>query len=235
MGHNLQGVRVGVLAADGFEQIELTSPVKSLKKHGAGVEIISLKSGSIRGMNLILPGKKVEVDHTIDQVTPERYDALLIPGGFVNPDMLRQNKQVLEFVRTFSASGKPMALICHAPWVLVSAGLVSGRSLTSWPGIKDDIINAGGDWEDKAVVHDSNWITSRGPQDLPKFNAAIAKFFAEHANRSLPIVEKPAQPALGRWLLGALAVAGIGYAARRFAPQPQTELTLSNTHGTRAL
>jgi protease I len=223
MKNDLSGVHVAFLAADGFEQLELTSPKKHLEKRGAGVEIISLKGGHIRGMNLMLPGKKVAVDHTIDSVDPVRYDALFIPGGFVNPDKLRQSDKVLEFVRAFDASGKPIGVICHAPWVLASAGLVSGRKLTSWPGIKDDMRNAGADWHDKAVVEDGNWISSRGPHDLPKFNSALAKFFAAHATRSLPVEPRRRSFAFGR-LLGGLALAGIGYAASRYAGRTHPEV-----------
>ncbi|MBC8077713.1 MAG: type 1 glutamine amidotransferase [Chloroflexales bacterium] len=223
MKANLAGIHVAILAADGFEQLELTSPQKYLEQHGAGVEIISLKRGHIRGMNMMLPGKKVAVDHTIDSVDPVRYDALFIPGGFVNPDKLRQSDVVLEFVRAFNASGKPIGVICHAPWVLASAGLVVGRTLTSWPGIKDDLRNAGADWHDKAVVEDDNWISGRGPQDLGKFNPALAKLFAARATHSLPVAPPRRSFNLGGWLGGGLALAGIGYAARWYADRERSE------------
>jgi len=228
MKPNLSGIHVAFLAAEGFEQLELTSPRKYLEQHGAGVEILSLKGGHIRGMNLMLPGKKVAVDHTIDSVDPVRYDALFIPGGFVNPDKLRQSDAVLDFVRAFSASGKPIGVICHAPWVLASAGLVAGRTLTSWPGIKDDLRNSGADWHDKAVVEDGNWISSRGPQDLPKFNPALAKFFAARATHSLPVAPARRSFGLGRWLGGGLALAGIGYAARWYADRERSENQAQN-------
>ena len=142
----LQGLQVAALVADGFEQVELTFPKSRLEKEGATVEVISLRPGSVRGMNLLYPGKKVHVDRTIFTATASDYDALLQPGGFINPDFLRQSESALEFVREFDRAGKPIAVICHGPWVLVSAGLVRGRRLTSWPGIKDDVMNAGGMW-----------------------------------------------------------------------------------------
>ena len=173
----LSGVRVAILAADGFEQVELTQPRKRLLQHGASVEVVSLRSGSIRGMNLLVPGKKVKVDRTVFDAEAWEYDALLIPGGLVNPDLLRQSEQALELVRAFDRAGKPIAAICHAPWVLISAGLVRGRRLAAWRGIQDDVRNAGGTWEDMAVVKDGNLITSRDPGDLPAFDHAIIAHF----------------------------------------------------------
>lgn len=207
----LAGRRVAVIAADGFEQVEVTRPRGALARHGAEVEIVSLRPGSIRGMNLLVPGKKVKVDRTIFTADPEEYDGLLIPGGFINPDFLRQSESVLDFVREFDRSGKPIAAICHGPWVLVSAGLVSGRRLTSWPGIRDDVRNAGGRWEDKAVVRDGNWISSRGPQDLLQFNKAIV----EHFGPSLTARERSSSVPVGRAVAGGLALAALGYGLRR--------------------
>ena len=209
--NELAGVRVAILAADGFEQVEVTRPRKALLDHGAGVEIISLRRGSIQGMNLMIPGEKVKVDRTIFTAEPGNYDALLIPGGFINPDFLRQSEHVLDFVREFDGSGKPLAAICHGPWVLISAGLVPGRRLTSWPGIQDDVRNAGGQWEDKAVVVDGNWISSRGPQDLLQFNKAIVDHFSptgEARERSFAVP-------VGRAVAGGLALAALGYGLRR--------------------
>jgi protease I len=211
MGKKLKGMRVAVLAADGFEQVELTQPVKKLRKEGAQVSIISLRPGSIRGMNLLYPGKKVDVDATLREVKAADYDALLLPGGFVNPDMLRQSPLALEFVRDFERLGRPIAVICHGPWVLASADLVRGRRLTSWPGIQDDIHNAGGIWEDAPVVRDGTWVSSRGPHDLPEFLTAMVSLFAEH----LPVSQVQDRPQVTRpwlrWLLGGLAVATLGY------------------------
>lgn len=211
MARKLKGMRVAVLAADGFEQVELTVPVKKLRREGAQVELISLKPGSIRGMNLLYPGKKVDVDATLRQVKAADYDALLLPGGFVNPDLLRQSALALEFVRDFERLGRPIAVICHGPWVLASADLVRGKRLTSWPGIQDDIHNAGGIWEDSPVVRDGTWVSSRGPHDLLEFLPAMVSLFAEHLPAS-QAQERPkvARPWL-RWLLGGLAVASLSY------------------------
>ena len=171
--HALQGLRVAALAADGFEQVELTVPLKALKRAGASVEIVSLRPGTIRGMNLLLPGKQVTVDRLVGAADPAAYDALLLPGGFVNPDFLRQSADARAFVRAFDAAGKPIAVICHGPWVLASAGLVRGRVLTSWPGIKDDLINAGALFEDKDCIIDRHFVSSRRPDDLPAFMKGV--------------------------------------------------------------
>ena len=175
----LQGIRVAVLAADGVEQIELTSPWKALLKAGAEVYLISPRSGKIQAVNALAPGRRIPVDATLDEVHPASFAALLLPGGHVNPDLLRQNEKALKFVRSFDRQNKPIAAICHAPWLLASAGLLSGRTLTSWPGIQDDLRNAGANWKDQAVVVDNNLLTSRGPQDIKKFNKRMVAHFAE--------------------------------------------------------
>jgi len=215
----LEGMRIAVLAADGFEQVELTKPVETFEDEGAIVEIVSLREGSIRGMNLLVPGKKVEVDRTVGSVSARDYDALLIPGGFINPDFLRQSEAALDFVRAFDRASKPIAVICHAPWVLVSAGLVRDRTLTSWPGFRDDVRNAGGVWRDEAVVRDGNWVASRGPQDIPKFTKAAAELFAEYVpvghRRGPRLDEREEGSSTGRWIAGGLALAGVAYAASR--------------------
>jgi protease I len=208
---HLTGVRVAILAADGFEQLELTRPRKALLDHGASVEVISLRPGSIRGINALYPGSKVKVDRTIYTARAKSYDALLIPGGFVNPDLLRQSKRVLDFVREFDRAGKPIASLCHGPWVLISAGLVSGRRLTSWPGIKDDVRNADGIWENHSVVKDGNWITSRGPHDLLQFNRAMVRHFSP----ALEATERRSAIPFGRIALGGLAIAALGYGLRQ--------------------
>ncbi len=210
---SLEGLRVAVLAADGFEQVELTSPVEDLEDRGAEVDIVSIHQGRIRGVNGMYPGKKVKVSYTLDEIGVEDYDALLLPGGFINPDALRQNERVLDFVSAFNAQGKPIAAICHAPWVLISAGMVSGRRLTSWPGIKHDVLNAGGLWTDEPVVRDRNWVSSRGPHDLPVFNHAVAELFAEHV--PLRPVEEDDRGALGIVVAG-VAAAAAGYAVWRY-------------------
>ena len=180
----LKGRRVAVLAADGFEKVELTVPVAALRAAGADVEIVSLRHGHIRGVNLHEPASRVTVDRTLAEVSVDGYDALLIPGGFINPDLLRQSAEARAFVRQFDASGKPIATLCHGPWVLASAGLTRGRRMTSWPGVRDDLVNAGATWLDETVVRDGNWLTSRGPQDMVPFVRALLPFFAGQAPAS---------------------------------------------------
>lgn len=169
----LEGRRVAVLAADGFEKVELSVPMKALRLAGAEVDVISLRHGRIRGVNLHEPAGKVKVTMTVEEADPKNYDALFIPGGFINPDLLRQSAEARNFVNMFDVSGKPIATLCHGPWVLASAGLLQGKTITSWPGIRDDVVNAGATWLDQEVVRDANLITSRGPQDLKAFVAAI--------------------------------------------------------------
>lgn len=207
----LAGVRVAVLAADGFEQIELTFPLRKLRKAGADVKIISLHAGKIRGVNLIYPGKKVPVDATIDEVSPDQFDALFIPGGFANPDFLRQSERVLDFVAEFDRSGKPIASLCHGPWVLASARRTRARRLTSWPGIADDLRNAGAHWENAPVVKDANWITSRGPQDLRVFDKALIDHFAEKvgASREIRIPKRWPKRLIAGAALASAAVAAV--------------------------
>jgi protease I len=168
------------------------------------VDILSLHRGSIRGVNLLYPGRKVRVDETVAKVRAEEFDALLIPGGFANPDFLRQSEKALEFVREFERLGRPIATLCHGPWVLVSAGLVRGRKLTSWPGIKDDLRNAGASWVDEPAVRDGMWLSSRGPQDLRAFIQGMVELFEQHAPRHHWVVER--RVGWGRLLV---AVAGL--------------------------
>jgi len=176
--NGLRGRRIAVLATDGFEYIELIVPLKALRAAGADVHVISLHDGKIRGMTLSAPTGKVKVDRTVEQVDARDYDALFIPGGFVNPDFLRQSRAARELVADFDVAQKPIATICHGPWLLVSAGLVRGRTLASWPSVRDDIVNAGGTWRDQAVVRDGNWVSSRGPQDLKEFVPAMYDLFS---------------------------------------------------------
>jgi protease I len=180
----LEGLRVAILAADGFEQVELTVPMRRLGHEGADVKVVSPHAGRIRGLNFMLPGRTVKVDETVQRARSTDFDALFIPGGFINPDLLRQSRRVLDFVSDFAAQGKPIASICHGPWVLISAGLVRGRRLTSWPGIADDIVNAGGTWTDEPVVFDGQLVTSRGPIDLPRFDDALVEHYAVALGRS---------------------------------------------------
>ena len=171
---NLSGKKVAVLATDYFEEAELIEPVKALKAAGATVEIIAPKSGKIKGLKHVDPGQAVKVDKTLDEANPADYDALVLPGGAVNADKLRTDKKARDFViKMMDEMAKPTAVICHAPWMLVSAGLARGKKLTSYFTIQDDMRNAGADWVDQEVVVDGNLITSRKPDDLPAFNDAL--------------------------------------------------------------
>ncbi len=176
----LTDFRVAVLATDGFEESELMEPVRALKGAGARVTIISLKPGMIQGVRHDLDKTlRVKVDRTIGDVSAEEFDAVHLPGGTVNADSLRMVPQVQAFLRAIQDAGKPVTAICHAPWELVSAGLVSGRTLTSYHTIQDDVRNAGGNWVDREVVEDGNWVTSRQPSDLPAFNRAMLALFSQ--------------------------------------------------------
>ncbi len=172
-------IRVAVLATDGFEETELTEPVKALRSAGAEVEILSLRSGKIQAFRHFDKGTRIRVDRTLDSVQADDFDALQLPGGALNADTMRVVPEVKAFVQAFQATGKPIAAICHAPWILVSAGLVAGRRLTSYHTIQDDIRNAGGVWLDAEVVVDGNWVTSRQPSDLPAFNREMLRLFAQ--------------------------------------------------------
>jgi protease I len=174
----LAGQCIAVLVADGFEQVELTAPVAALKEAGAEVDIVSPHSGRIRGMNLHQPAELVVVDKTLDQVRARDYAGLFIPGGYFSPDSLRQSAAARDFVRDFDVNGKPIATICHGVWVLASAGLTRNRTLTSWPGVRDDMVNAGATWLDQEVVRDGNWLSSRGPQDMVAFVRELLQLYA---------------------------------------------------------
>lgn len=174
----LSGFRVAVLATDGFEEAELTEPVKALREAGADVTIVSPKSGEIQGFQHDTKTIKVHVDRTIDEVSADEFDAVQLPGGTLNADFMRVVPEVKAFLKQMQEAGKPFAVICHAPWELISAGLVKGRTLTSYHTIQDDVRNAGGHWVDRQVVEDGNWVTSRQPDDIPAFNAAMLKLFA---------------------------------------------------------
>src|SRR3954467_13046123 len=175
----LTGRRIAVLAADGFEKVELTVPMRALQLAGAKVDVISLRHGRIRGVNLHMPATRIGVDRTISEADPADYDGLLLPGGFINPDLLRQSAEARQFVSAFASSEKPIATLCHGPWVLASAGLVDGRALPSWPGIRDDLVNAGATWLDQELVRDGNLTTSRGPQDMAAFVPGMLDAFAQ--------------------------------------------------------
>lgn len=178
---DLSNLRVAVLATDGFEEAELTEPVRVLKETSARVEILSTKSGQIQAFRHHDKGTTVSVDRLLDQAKPSEYDAVLLPGGALNADTLRMGSKVQSFLQEMQQAGKPFAIICHAPWELVSANLVKGRTLTSYYTIQDDIRNAGGNWVDREVVVDGNWVTSRQPDDLPAFNREMLKLFTQFA------------------------------------------------------
>jgi protease I len=192
MPGRLAGRRVAVLAADGFEMVELAMPLAALRAAGADVEIISLRRGSIRGVNLHEPAGRVRVSRPLAEADPADYDALFVPGGFINPDLLRQSARARAWVRAFDDIGKPIATLCHGPWLLVSAGVVQGRRLTSWPGIRDDVVNAGASWLDQPVVRDGTFVTSRGPQDMAPFIRAMVSHFADPTPMSVTGESMPA-------------------------------------------
>ncbi len=179
MARKLDGKKVAILVTDGFEQVELTKPREALDEAGAETKIVSLKSGKIQGMNHADKGDKFDVDLTLGEARPEEFDALMIPGGLMNPDDLRSNDDALEFTRHFFREGKPVAAICHGPWVLIDADVVRGRVLTSWPAIKTDVKNAGGKWVNEDVVVDNGLVTSRKPDDIPAFNKKMIEEFCE--------------------------------------------------------
>ena len=178
----LSDKKIAILAADGFEQVELVKPKKALEEAGAITEVVSPGSGKIQGMNHDEKGDSVKVDVQLEDANADDYDALMIPGGLMNPDTLRSNSQALDFVRSFFEAGKPVAAICHAPWVLIDAGVVKGRTLTSWPAIQTDVRNAGGNWVDREVVVDNGLVTSRKPDDIPAFNQKMIEEFQEGAH-----------------------------------------------------
>jgi protease I len=177
MTDELKGKTVAILAADMFERVELEEPRKALEGAGAKTEIVSIHDGEIQGFDHFDPATTVKVDRTVEEVTPEEYDALLIPGGVGNPDQLRGDENAVAFVRGFHDAGKPIAVICHGPWMLVESGVARGKRLTSWPTLETDIRNAGGEWVDEKVVVDGNLVTSRKPDDIPAFNKKMLEVF----------------------------------------------------------
>jgi protease I len=177
--HNLNGKKVAILVEDGFEQIEMTSPKEALEKAGAKTHIVSPKRDKVKGWEHTEWGDEFPVDVMVDQANANDYDALLLPGGVMNPDKLRSNKKAVQFVRSFFDQGKPVAAICHGPWVLVEADVVNGRKVTSYNSIQTDLKNAGAQWVDQEVVVDQGLVTSRKPDDLPAFNRKMVEEIAE--------------------------------------------------------
>lgn len=179
MAQELQGKRVAILVADGFEQVELTEPKKALEQAGAKTDVVSPAQGQVQGWNHDAKADKFPVDVPLAQAKPDQYDGLVLPGGVHNPDVLRTLPEAVQFVKSFFDQNKPVAAICHGPWTLVEAGVVKGRRLTSWPSLKTDIKNAGGEWVDEEVVTQNGLVTSRKPADLPAFNRKMVEEFRE--------------------------------------------------------
>lgn len=195
----LKGKRIAILVADGFEQIELTSPREALRGAGAECEIVSPATDEVQGWHHDRPGDMFLVDVALPLADANDYDALLLPGGVQNPDTLRMNDDAVKFVRAFVEGGKQIAAICHGPWTLIEAGMTYGRTMTSWPSLKSDLLNAGANWIDREVVVDNGLITSRRPDDLPAFNAAMVEEFARKPELAQPILRmNPDQELLER-------------------------------------
>ncbi len=190
MQKNLSGIKVAVLVDNGFEQVELTEPVKALRDANATVEIIAPEK-QIKGWNFKDWGDAITADVLLDEANPDDYDALVLPGGVMNPDFLRVKKNAIEFVKTFMNAEKPVASICHGPWTLIETGLIKGRKLTSYPSIKTDLINAGVTWVDEPVVTDKNLITSRKPSDIPAFNDRIINILSALTPSSNDTLNRP--------------------------------------------
>src|SRR5829696_3776291 len=185
MEEKLRGKKVAILVADGFEQVELTEPKKALEEAGATIEIVSPADTEVQGWNHDEKADLFKVDMPLSRARSDDYDALLLPGGVRNPDQLRRLTRAVEFVDGFFATGKPVAAICHAPWLLIETEVIKGKNITSWPSLKTDLTNAGARWVDREVVVDNGLITSRKPQDIPAFNKKMIQEFADgrHARR----------------------------------------------------
>jgi protease I len=179
VANKLQGKRVAFLATDMVEQVELTEPWKAVEEEGAKPELVSLRDGEIQAFNHYDKADTFKVDRTVEEASADDYDALVVPGGVGNPDAMRTDENAVAFVRRFFEQGKPVGVICHGPWMLVEAGVVRGRRVTSWPSLQTDIHNAGGNWVDQEVVVDDGLVTSRKPDDLPAFTSKIVEEFAE--------------------------------------------------------
>jgi protease I len=192
MAAELKGKKVAFLAADMFEEVELTEPWKALEEAGAELELISLKDGEIQGFNHYDKGGSFKVDKSVEEASADDFDALVLPGGVGNPDNLRQDENAVQFVRDFFQQGKPVGAICHGAWTLVEAGVVRGRTLTSFPSIQTDIRNAGGNWVDEEVHVDQGLVTSRKPDDIPAFNKKLIEEFAEGKHEQQAVKTKAA-------------------------------------------
>jgi len=183
----LQGKKVAILVAEGFEQVELTGPRQALDQAGAETRIVSPAKGQVQGWNHFDKGEKFTVDVALDQASPQEFDALLLPGGVANPDQLRVMPKAVDFIRHFFTEGKPVAAICHALWPLIDADVVRGRTMTSWPSLRTDLINAGANWVDQEVVVDNGLVSSRKPADIPAFNRKMVEEIAEGKHQRQPV------------------------------------------------
>ena len=179
MPNELSGKKIAILVDNGFEEAEMTEPRKALEEAGAGTDLISPEEKEVRSFDHDDPSDSYPVDVTLNEATPDDYDALLLPGGVANPDKLRMNLQAVQFVKAFLDAGKPIASICHGPWTLIEAGAVRGRTMTSWPSLQTDLRNAGANWVDREVVVDRGLVTSRKPADIPSFNKKMIEEFRE--------------------------------------------------------
>jgi protease I len=183
---NVKGTRVAILVTDGFEQVELTEPRKALVEAGAETKVVSSKEGAVKGWNFKEWGEEVKVDVPLEQARAEQFDALLLPGGVINPDRLRMEPQAVEFVKSFFQANKPVAAICHGPWSVIEAGYARGRRIASWPSLKTDLRNAGAEWVDEPVVVDGNLVSSRNPNDIPAFNREMIRLFGSARQQERP-------------------------------------------------
>jgi protease I len=181
---SLNGLKVAILVTDGFEQVEMTEPRKALNEAGANTQLVSPKPGQVKAWKFTEWGDTFPVDMSLDSAQPEDFDAILLPGGVINPDKLRMLPEAVAFAKAFFDAGKPVASICHGPWTILEAGAARGRRLTSWPSLKTDLKNAGAEWVDQEVVVDQGLVTSRKPDDLPAFNREVIKLFASARGRS---------------------------------------------------
>lgn len=196
MAQQLAGRKIAFLATDGVEQVELTAPWEAVQEAGGTTQLVSIKPGTIQAFNHYDKGDEFPVDRLVSEVNAGDYDGLVLPGGVANPDTLRTNADAVRFVQEFMATDKPVAAICHGPWLLVEAGAVQGRTLTSWPSLQTDIRNAGGDWVDKRIVVDQKLVTSRKPEDLPAFCAKLVDLFCNAiANRRVDEASQESFPA----------------------------------------
>jgi protease I len=182
--NELQGKRIAIIVTDGFEQIELTSPRETLEKAGAKCVLIAPKDGQVQGFKHHDKADKFKVELTLEKAKASDFDALMLPGGVINADAIRIEKEAQQIVQEMERAVKPIAVICHGPWLLISSGVMKGRHITSWPTLQDDLRNAGAQWEDKECIRDRNWVSSRKPDDLPVFNREMVKLFSESRMRA---------------------------------------------------